>query len=222
MEPTAPSPTCWKKTGVFGDKTCPELAVLGHCRHCRDYTTAGRRLLDREAPEGYPAEWSEILAAPKEEGKTETLSVIVFRLGPELLALKTVFFQEAAEAAHPHGIPLRTSEVFKGIVNVNGELICCMSLAALLEIPLEADAAEGRKVYPRLVVIARQGQRFAFAADEVLGVHRFPPETLQEPPVTVAKSVRALTAGIFLHEDRTVGLIDEEKLFPALTRRLAP
>jgi len=206
--------------GVFGDKSCPELAVLGHCRHCRDYTAAGRRLLDREAPLDYPAEWTGLLAAPKEEGRTDTLSVIVFRLGPELLALKTLFFQEASEAARPHGIPLRTSEVFRGIVNVNGELICCMSLAALLEIPSGGDAA-GRKVYPRLVVITRQGQRFAFAADEVLGVYRFPPEALQEPPATVAKSVRAMTAGIFRQEERTVGLIDEERLFAALVRSLA-
>jgi chemotaxis-related protein WspD len=222
MERTDVSPSCWKETGVFGDKSCPELAVLGHCRHCRVYTAAGRRLLDREAPADYPDEWSALLAAPKEEGKVETLSVIVFRLGPERLALKTVFFQEAAEAARPHGIPLRSGGVFQGIVNVNGELLCCMSLAALLEIPSAGEGAAGRKVYPRLVVITRQGQRFAFAADEVLGVHRFPAGDLQEPPATVAKSVRALTAGIFLQQERTVGLIDEEKLFAALTRSLAP
>lgn len=222
MERTDPSPACWKETGVFGDKSCPELSLLGHCRHCRIYTATGRRLLDREAPAGYPDEWSALLAAPKGEEKAETLSVIVFRLGPELLAIRTLFFQEAAEAARPHGIPLRTGEVFKGIVNVNGELICCMSLAPLLEIPAAGEGAAGRKVYPRLVVLARQGQRFAFAADEVLGVHRFPPESLQEPPATVARSLRALTVGIFLREERTVGLIDEEKLFTALTRSLAP
>lgn len=222
MERTDPSPFCWKERGVFGDKSCPELAGLGHCRHCRIYTAAGRRLLDREAPVGYPDEWTVLLAAPKEEGKAETLSVIVFRLGPELLAIRTVFFQEAADAARPHGIPLRTGEVFKGIVNVSGELLCCMSLAPLLEIPPAGEGGGGRKVYPRLVVIARQGQRFAFAADEVLGVHRFSPEALQALPATVARSVRALTAGIFLIEERTVGLLDEEKLFTALTRSLAP
>jgi len=221
MERTDPNPACWKERGVFGDKCCPELASLGHCRHCRIYTAAGRRLLDREAPADYPDEWTKLLAAPKAEGKAETLSVIVFRLGPELLALKTVFFQEAAEAARPHGIPLRTGEVFRGIVNANGELLCCMSLAPLLELPAAEGGGES-KVYPRLVVIARQGQRFAFAADEVLGVHRLPPEALRALPATVARSLRALTTGIFPLEGRTVGLIDEEKLFAALTRSLAP
>jgi len=114
------------------------------------------------------------------------------------------------------------SETGAKIAYVNGELICCMSLAALMEIPGGDEGAAGRKAYPRLVVVARQGHRFAFAADEVLGVRRFPREAVQDLPATAAKSVRALTAGILPGEDRTIGLIAEEKLFAALTRSLAP
>lgn len=222
MEQTDPSLSCWKETGVFGDKSCPELVALAHCRHCRVYMAAGRRLLDRDPPAGYREEWTERLSTPKETGKTETLSAIVFRLGGELLALKTVFFQQAAEAAHPHSIPLRTGEVFKGIVNVNGELILCASAAALLEISSENEETSGRRIYPRLVVVAREGQRFAFPADEVLGVHRFPLAAMEELPATISKSVRALTAGIFPWGERKVGLIAEEKFFAALTRSMAP
>ncbi len=222
MEQIDPDFPCWKETGVFGDKSCPELVVLAHCRHCRRYTAAGRRLLDRDAPDGYRQEWTERLAAPKDTVETDTISIIIFRLGAEYLALRTIFFQEAAEAAVPHGIPLRTGKVFRGIVNVNGELILCMSVAALLEI----DPAEGgtvdRRIYPRLVVIAREGQRFAFPADEVMGVRRFPSSALQELPATIAKSVRALTTGIFPWEEKKVGLLAEEKFFTALTRSLAP
>jgi chemotaxis-related protein WspD len=222
MERTGPSPSCWKEAGVFGDKSCPELAILAHCRHCRIYTTAGRRLLDRNTPDGYREEWTERLAAPKETTETDTISVIIFRLGAELFALRTVFFQEAAEVAVPHSIPLRTGDVFKGIVNVTGELILCLSIAALLEIDPEEGGAAGRRIYPRLVVITREGQRFAFPANEVMGVHRFPSVALQELPATLAKSVRALTAGIFFWEEKTVGLLAEEKFFAALTRSLTP
>jgi chemotaxis-related protein WspD len=222
MERIDPNPSCWKESGVFGDKSCPELAVLAHCRHCRIYTAAGRRLLDREAPEGYREEWTERLAIPKQTRETDTLSVIIFRLEAELLALKTVFFQEAAEAAVPHSIPLRTGGVFKGVVNVNGELILGLSVAALLEIGHGDGGTADRRVYPRLIVITREGQRFAFPADEVLGVHRFPPTSLQELPATVSKSVRALTAGIFPWGGKTVGLLAEEKFFAALNRSLAP
>ena len=221
MEPLDPNPSCWKESGIFGDKSCPELATLTHCRHCRVYTQAGRRLLDREPPPGYRQEWTQRLASPKEKVE-ETLSALVFRLGGELFALKTVFFQEAAEAALPHSIPLRSGEVFKGIVNINGELILSMSVAALLGITSEDVETAGRKVYPRLVVVAREGQRFAFPADEVLGVRRFPLAAMQELPATVAKSVQAVTAGIIPWEGRKVGLISEEKFFAALTRSLAP
>lgn len=223
MEPTTPDRACWKEIGTFGDRSCPELGALAHCRNCPVYSAAGRRLLDRELPEGYRQEWTERLANQKDAGKVETVSLIVFRLREELLALKTVFFQEAAEAAVPHSIPLRTGEVFKGVVNVNGELILCVSVAALLGMTgEERDGATDHKIYPRLVVVSREGQRFAFPADEVLGVHRFSLTVLQELPATASRSVRALTAGILPWHDRTVGLLEEEKLFAALSRSLTP
>jgi chemotaxis-related protein WspD len=224
MEPSAPDRGCWNEIGTFGDRSCPEIAALAHCRNCPVYSAAGRRLLDREHPDGYRQEWTDLLANRKDAGKVETVSIIVFRLREELLALKTVFFQEAAEAAVPHSIPLRTGEIFRGVVNVNGELILCVSVAALLGITGEAagGGAPERKVYPRLVVVSREGQRFAFPADEVLGVHRFSPADLQELPATVSRSIRALTAGILPWQERTVGLLEEEKFFDALSRSLAP
>jgi chemotaxis-related protein WspD len=223
METTTPDRACWKEIGTFGDRSCKELTALAHCRNCPVYSAAGRRLLDRELPDGYREEWTDRLANRKDAGKVETVSMIVFRLREELLALKTVFFQEAAEAAIPHGIPLRTGEVFKGVVNINGELILCVSAAALLGITAEeGEGASDRKVYPRLVVVSRDGQRFAFPADEVLGVHRFPLAVLQELPATASRSIRALTAGILPWHDRTVGLLEEEKFFAALSRSLTP
>lgn len=222
MEPSAPDRTCWKEIGTFGDRSCPELAALAHCRNCPVYAAAGRRLLDREFPDGYREEWTTLLANHKDSGEVETFSTIVFRLREELLALKTVFFQQAAEAAVPHTIPLRTGEVFKGIINVNGELVLCVSVAALLGITGEEGATAVRKVYPRLVVVNREGQRFAFPTDEILGVHRFPLAAIQELPATVSRSIRALTAGILPWQGKTVGLLEEEKFFAALSRSLAP
>jgi chemotaxis-related protein WspD len=222
MEPSTPDRACWNEIGTFGDRSCRELVALGHCRNCPVYSAAGRRLLDRELPDGYREEWTDRLATRKDAEKIETVSMIVFRLREELLALKTIYFQEAAEAAVPHSIPLRTGEIFRGIVNINGELILCVSVASLLGITGEEDGSADRKVYPRLVVISRDGQRFAFPADEILGVHRFPLADLQELPATVSRSIRALTAGILPWQERTVGLLEEGKFFAALSRSLAP
>lgn len=222
MEPSALNLACWKEIGTFGDRSCPEHAALAHCRNCPVYAAAGRRLLDRKFLDGYREEWTTRLAMIKDVGDVETISIIIFRLRGELLALKTVFFQEAAEAAVPHSIPLRSGEVFKGIINVSGELLLCVSVAALLGITGEEEETAVRKVYPRLVVISRDKQRFAFPADEILGVHRFPVADIQELPATVSRAISALTAGILPWQGKTVGLLEEEKFFTALRRSLAP
>ena len=221
MQELAPNHSCWKEIGTFGDRSCPDLSVLAHCRNCPTYAAAGRRLLDRDLPDGYREELTSRLAHQQEEGTVETVSVIIFRLQQELLALKTVFFQEAAEAAIPHSIPLRTGEVFKGIVNINGELVLCVNVAALLGITdNEGVETAVRKAYPRLVVVSREQQRFSFPTDEVVGVHRFPLANLQELPATVSRSIRALTVGILPWQEKTVGLLEEEKFFAALSRSL--
>lgn len=216
-----PDPLCRKTIGTFGDRTCPELAVWIHCRNCPAYAATGRRLLDRPIPDGRREEWAARLADPKETDAVETLSVIIFRIRGELLALRTACFQEAAEIASPHSVPLRTHEAFRGIVNVNGELLLCMSAAALLGIDAEAAPAAERKVYARLVVIHREGQRFVFPVDEVLGVFHLPAGDIEEAPATVSKSALALTSGVFAWQGRKVGLIEEEQFFAALNRSLA-
>jgi chemotaxis-related protein WspD len=222
METPLPDAPCWKRIGTLGDRSCPELPAMGHCRNCPVFSAAGRELLNRALPEGYREEWTERLEGGKEAEQVETGSVIIFRLRQEWLALKTVFFQQAADTVLPHSIPLRTGEVFKGIVNVNGELLLCVDLAALVGIT-GGDAAEaGRKVYPRLVVISRNSERFAFPADEVFGVHRFPLSLIQEVPATISHSLQALTAGILPWGEKRVGILDEDKLFDALNRSLAP
>ncbi len=53
---------CWSHIGVSGDRTCPELSSVIHCRNCPVFTTAARTFFDRPAPEGYLADWSHWLA----------------------------------------------------------------------------------------------------------------------------------------------------------------
>ena len=52
MTPSAQKTTiiddCWKRTGVWGDKTCPELKSAQHCKNCKLYSRVGRILLDQK------------------------------------------------------------------------------------------------------------------------------------------------------------------------------
>ncbi|MBN1664467.1 MAG: chemotaxis protein CheW [Deltaproteobacteria bacterium] len=211
---------CWREKGISGDGSCPKLAVLIHCRHCPVYTAASRQRLDRELPAGYLEERTVVMARQKEAATPGTLSVMAFRLKDERFALKTIFFQEAAEIAPVHTIPSKTNRIFKGVVNINGELLLCISVADLLELTGKAENMEGRTVYERMIVVCREGNRFVFPVDEIFGVHRISPEDMRDVPATLSRSTRVLTQGIFALDGRNVGLLDEDQFFPAMTRSL--
>ncbi len=210
-----PALDCWKKTGVAGDGSCPRLAEFGHCRNCPEYARAGRSLFDRDIPAGFREEWSEMLSGVKETETPGAISVVVFRLNDEFLALKTEVFVKALETRAIHRVPFRTNRVFQGIVNVDGVLLSCLSVAEIMGIPAggREDSAVDRPRYRRLMVVSRAGVRCVFPVDEVLGVCRVLPAQLQKPPQTVSKSATSLTVQVFSMNARTVGLLDDSKLF---------
>lgn len=215
---TSAAKYCWKEKGIFGDGTCTELALLIHCRRCPVYAAAGRQHLDQDLPRGYLEDRTPVMALPKESARLGTISVMAFRLSGERFALKTIFFQEAAEPSPIHTLPLKVNRVFRGIVNINGELLLCLSLASLLE--LTEDEERAPIVHERMLVVGREGQRFVFPVEQILGVHRVAPEDLGEVPATLSRSARSLTRGIFQLGGRNVGLLDEDRLFPSMTRSL--
>lgn len=211
---------CWKEKGIFGDGSCPELSSLIHCRRCPVYAAAGRQLLNQGLPKGYLEERTAVIAQPKEVARLGTLSVLAFRLAEERFALKTIFFQEAAEPSPVHTLPLKVNRVFRGLVNINGELLLCLSVADLLELTPEGPGDTSPVVYEQMLVVAQEGQRFVFPVEQILGVHRVAPEDLREVPATLSRSARSLTRGIFMLNGSPVGLLAEERLFPAMTRSL--
>ncbi len=81
------SNACWNEIGVAGDRSCLELKTYTHCRNCPVYSRAGRQLLQRQAPAGYLNEWTNLLTHHQEEQPLNTISVGIFRLGGEWLAL---------------------------------------------------------------------------------------------------------------------------------------
>jgi chemotaxis signal transduction protein len=104
------------------------------------------------------------------------------------------------------------------MVNVNGELLLCVSLQAALGLPSEENKEPG--VRPRLCIVGAGRERFAFGVNEILGVRRVSRSSLQKVPVTLSKSPSAQTGWCFELEGRHVGLIDEDKFFNSLDRSL--
>lgn len=205
---------CWKRIGIWGDRTCPELKQHIHCRNCPVYSESAARLLDAPVPASYLAQNARHYAQAKTVTRPGARSVVIFRLASEWLALPTAVFREIATPRPIHSLPHRRDRVVTGVANIRGELLVCVSLAAALGI----DGTPGADA--RLAVVSRGSDRFVFPADEIAGLHRFDDEDLAPVPATLAHAQAVYTRGILPWQNRAVGALDDELLFHTLNRSL--
>ena len=213
---------CWTTIGIAGDMNCERLKEFVHCRNCPLYAEEGRRLLDREPPEHYLDEWGEVLAIPVQTDGGKSLSLVVFRVGQEWLALRTTVFQKIAPVRPAHVIPHRSGRVVLGMANVDGELLLCASLAGLMQIE-SARAAEqqGADVLARLVVAGAKEDIWAFPVDAVDGIYSVNERDIQAVPVTILKSNQSYTEGLVTLAGRAVALLSEQRIFESLRNRIS-
>jgi len=216
---------CWMRIGVAGDQSCPELETHTHCRNCPVFSNAARRFFDRPAPEGYLAEWTTILAEATESRQRDAVSILLFRLHGEWLALGTRVIAEVTSLRPVHRIPHRSDGLVEGLVNLQGQLQICVSLSRLLgvdptfdrppENPSEADQGS-LATQPRLVVIRKDSETWAFPADEVPGIHRLPRGGLQSVPATLANPSTSYSQAMFNWRGHSVGYLDDQRVFTTL------
>ncbi len=212
---------CWNRIGVSGDRSCPQLAQVFHCRNCPVYSSAALQVLERRLPAGYRRQWTEHFALEKRAAAVGKQSVVLFRIGTEWLALPTRVFLEIAEQRMVHSLPHRRDNVVLGVVNIRGALLVCVSVGQLLGLEREHRRQGNRTIYERLVVAEWQGRPLVFPVDEVYGIHRHHAEELKELPSTVAHAGSQFSRGLLSWEGRLVGCLDEDLLFSTLNRSLA-
>jgi chemotaxis-related protein WspD len=213
--------TCWNQIGAWGNRTCPELQRVVHCRNCPTYTQAAADLLDRDLPADYLDTTTKHFGDALETVTRGSKSVVIFRIEDEWLALATTLLNEICDLRPVHSLPHQRNPAVLGIVNVRGELLVCISLTALLGAgKSNARAGRDRLARTRLLVTSRNGERLVFPVDEVQGVHRFDPSQLGEAPATVARATSTYTRAMLQWQEKSVGVLDEERLFQSLKRTL--
>ena len=202
-----------------------------HCRNCPVFAAAARTFFDRRAPEGYLADWSRWLADSADAMlqrsigdsdddhvlvRGEAVSVLIFRLGEEWLAFRTQTVAEVTLPRPVHRIPHRSNSVLAGLVNLQGQVLLCVSLHGLLGVA----AAESSS---RLIVLRDpdRAETWAFAADEVLGVRRVSRNQWRSVPSTLINPAVGFSQAVLSWNGRSVGLLDEQRVFTAL-RSLRP
>ncbi len=222
---------CWNRIGVMGDRTCGELKRVIHCRNCEVYSAAGRSLLERTAPPDYLQEWTDVLADNTSlntgigEGTlvraTDTISVIIFRLGNERLALPVSILQEVTPPCNLHTVPHRSDALFLGILNIRGEMLLCTSLSHLLGLEPIAEPESTRLTSTRRLIVAGRSQnKWVFPVDEIHGIYRFHLDEFKEAPVVISRAAETYTKGVFAWQDKKVNFLDCELLFYTLNRKI--
>lgn len=205
--------TCWKDIGVWGSRDCPELPKVGHCHNCAVFSRAARQLQDRPVPPGYQEEWTRHLAEPLSEHRHATLLWLTFRLGNERLAVPLAVVMEVMEERPIHHLPHRRNHVLRGLVNVRGELVVCVSLAALLGIE---SAAADSKLRRRVLVLQSKQGRYCLVADEVMGTMELAAKDHQPLPATLSRAQAYHTESIVNQDGHSIGCLAVTRLFAAL------
>ncbi len=209
---------CWNRVGVRGDSSCAQLERHVHCRNCPVYTAAAAKLLDADPPADYLQHWTRQVSQPKTQTERDTLSVLIFRIGQEWLALPTGVLQEIASLRAVHSLPHRRDGVLMGLVNIRGELLVCVSLQRILGLdPEDRPVTEGQRAADRrLLVLQCEGKRVVCPADEVHGIRHFQPQDSMPAPATVARAATAYTRSILDWNRHSVGLLDAGLLFSGM------
>ncbi|HAZ42942.1 MAG TPA: chemotaxis protein CheW [Cyanobacteria bacterium UBA11369] len=217
---------CWNQIGVGGDRSCPELKTFIHCRNCPVYSAAGRSLLEKEVPSGYLQEWTDLLRSSvgslNRVAPRGTISVGIFRLEGEWLALSAKTIEEVTQACVIRTLPHRTNNIILGLVNIRGEIQICISLKTFLGLDTPDTQLQhiSPVVYERMIVVEKDGSRWVFPVDEIYGIHRIHPDEIGNVPSTVSKVQETYTKGVIKWQDKSVSYLDDELLFYALTKKL--
>jgi chemotaxis-related protein WspD len=214
---------CWRSVGVEGDRSCPKLSDAGHCRDCPVYSEAGLKLFERESPPEYVDESTRQLATPEAPHTGEAISVLVFRVGPEWLAIAAGRVVEVVSPRRIHRIPHRTNRLLLGLANIRGELELCASLHELLGIEGAADvkaseAGTTSTAKSQMIVVEQDQNRWVIPVDEVEGVQWLPVAALEKLPYTVQRSSRYFCESLFYHGHEKVGVLSAARVFASLEK----
>ncbi|MCA8253264.1 chemotaxis protein CheW [Burkholderia sp. AU31624] len=217
---------CWNRIGTRGDRTCERLNDCLRCLNCPVYAYHAAKLLERPLDSAEMADTTRRMSAPGAphvhgaDADTHH-AALAFRVADEWLALPIGVLREIAGTRPIHSLPHRRHSAVRGVVNIRGTLRIAISIGALLGLDAgkgSSDGDDGR--FTRLLVAAHQGEPVVFPVDEVEGVLRFGAADWVPVPATVGRASAGLSRGVLSWRGKSVGLLDDDRLFDAVTRSM--
>ncbi|MBU2491525.1 MAG: chemotaxis protein CheW [Bacteroidetes bacterium] len=213
--------SCWNSIGVWGDNTCPELKKYNHCRNCTLFINSGKELFEKEIPEGYLNEWTEILSREKIEDEKADNSCLIFRLGTEWFGIDSNIVVEVTDFSAVHSLPHQRSKLLQGIVNVRGEIKLAVELYDLLGVEKQVDVSENKtKIFKRHIVIQKNKDSWVIPVDEVFGVVKFNEKRVTSLPATAKTAKENFLRGFIKTDKIEAGIIVSGILFESLGKNV--
>jgi len=214
---------CWNTIGVWhkGTDKCEKLNDVIHCYNCDVYSNAGRTLLNRASPDGYNDEWTKVLAQEESQKGSNLQSSVVFRLGAEWLSLPVNLINEITLLRNIYDIPHNKNKKIRGMVNIRGELVICMSLGNLLGVEKpEDDLIDEERSINRLIMIREENGHVVFPVSEIDGIIHYDVTKLTSAPDTIKNSAMNFINGVTTSNDKNIGCIDHASLMKNIASNL--
>ncbi|RKU03553.1 chemotaxis protein CheW [Burkholderia sp. Nafp2/4-1b] len=218
---------CWNRIGTHGDRSCERLADCLRCLNCPVYAYHAAKLLERPLGVAEMADTTQRISAfgaTGAHGDDDTRqAALAFRVADEWLALSIGVLREIAGTRPIHSLPHRRHSAVRGVVNIRGTLRIAISIGALLGLDAGKGSNGGGSAdsrFTRLLVAAHQGEPVVFPVDEVEGVLRFSASEWVPVPATVGRASAGLSRGVLSWRGKSVGLLDDDRLFDAVTRSM--
>lgn len=207
---------CSRTIGDRGDRSCAILEEYSACRRCPRYAMDFGGPLDIPPPPEYLKEATDAAAESKIESDESVFSALVFKIRGEERAVRADALETIVSRRPIRTVPGRSNDLFRGLVNVGGELIIAVSLEAALKLDVSTPPAKDR----RMLVVSDGEDKWAFETDEIYGVKKIPIKKIKKAPSTYSKSPDSVTDEIVELEGGSVALINADKFFDLLERRI--
>jgi chemotaxis-related protein WspD len=206
---------CWRTIGVYGDHSCKRLSEFVHCRNCPVFAGAARDALNRPNLVDALTEERRMSVKGNERRKEARQSVLVFKLGNELLGLDTQLLTEVASDRPARRVAHRAGGLIEGLVNIRGELQLCLSLHGILGIDPQAPISGDRS---RLMVTRNDNQTWVFRVSHVRGVGSFSASQMQAAPKRLSQQMSLHVRGVVRLDSQVVSVLSSDSLFDAFQR----
>lgn len=208
---------CWKSIGVYGDRSCAKLVTHTHCRNCEVYTEAASLLRDQfyigdlTAADSLLSNTAEQAGADAEQQRS-----IIFRLAKQWFAIPSRYLAEVCAPLAIRAVPKRHSKTLRGVCNVKGRLVPCVSLHRLFMLAEPNDTA----LPGRMLVLQHSSGVFVVQVDHILEISLVAQSIWQSRALHSGSVLGQISKAAAQYKNLNLTLLDADALLDLMLKEL--